>query len=147
MTATVRTPDARFVRDRAVTFRWTATTTTTDEFGDTTQDAVELSVRHSKERKTLVANLSPVQLVTSRYGYSALRWSSDNPGWRTATKSVARYSQKALDEFAAEALADLTRLVNTAPAVREALDKVDAVNGTATAPETTADAKLALLAQ
>lgn len=66
-----------------------------------------LSVSHSKDRKLLVASLYQLAAYDSGTGFAVEKFSPMDPvtGFLTvARKPIARYSAKALIEFAAEAL-------------------------------------------
>lgn len=67
---------------------------------------LKLRVSHYKFAKALIANVTYVEKDKGA-GYSIEKWQSDWPLIRVATKPTARYSEKALREFADEALATL----------------------------------------
>ena len=67
---------------------------------------LKLSVSHYKFAKAFVANVTYVEKDFGN-GYAIEKWQSDWPLIRVATKPTARYSEKALREFADEALATL----------------------------------------
>jgi hypothetical protein len=67
-----------------------------------TETVVRFEVRHSKESKAFVANLTPIEV-----GDNFDQWNSDNPGVRTLTERAARYSEKALIEFSKKAYENL----------------------------------------
>lgn len=68
---------------------------------------LKLSVSHYKFAKALVANVTYVEKGSGN-GYTIEKWQSDWPLIRVATQPTARYSEKALKEFAAETVAALT---------------------------------------
>lgn len=72
-------------------------------FGEPT---LKLSVSHYKFAKALIANVSYVEKDKGD-GYAIEKWQSDWPLIRIASKAVARYSEKALKEFAAATVEDL----------------------------------------
>lgn len=67
---------------------------------------LKLSVSHYKFAKAFVANVTYVEKDFG-HGYAIEKWQSDWPLIRIASKAVARYSEKALKEFAAATVADL----------------------------------------
>lgn len=89
---------------REIKSRWYDTAGATVKNGDTeaTTTTIEFSVYHSKDRKAFVATLTPLEI-----GEFMVRWTSSDPGVRIATVPVARYSEKALNEFYQTALAAL----------------------------------------
>lgn len=83
---------------------------------------LKLSVTHYKFAKALVANVTYVE-KDSGHGYAIEKWQSDWPLIRVATKPVARYSEKALKEFAAQTVESLLANVN-APAIAALVDRI-----------------------
>ena len=67
---------------------------------------LKLRVSHYGPAKALLANVSYIEKDFGP-GYAMEKWQSDWPLIRVATKPVARYSEKALKEFAAEVVETL----------------------------------------
>lgn len=75
-----------------------------------------LSVSHNKDRKLLVASLFQLAAYDTGTGFAIEKFSpmDHSTGFLTVTtKPIARYSAKALTEFAAEALDSLALLVES----------------------------------
>ena len=86
---------------------------------------LKLSVTHYKFAKALVANVTYVEKDFGP-GYAIEKWQSDWPLIRVASKPVARYSEKALKEFAAETVAALRAGAFDSPTISALLERVTA---------------------
>lgn len=86
-----------------------------------TETVLQFTVRHSKERKAFIADLSPHE-----HGDGFSQWVSDNPGIRILTEPVARYSEKALTEFSKRAYQHLLSVADD-PRVAHYLDQIPGI--------------------
>ena len=87
------------------------------------QPTLKLSVSHYKFAKALIANVSYVEKDKGD-GYTMEKWQSDWPLIRVATKPTARYSEKALREFADETLTALQAGAYDNPTITALLERV-----------------------
>lgn len=114
---TFRPADNTYRRNRSIKARWTGPEIT--EQGETLTQVIEFAVYHHKDRKAFTASLTPLKV-----GQHFERWQSDDAGVRVAAKSVARYSDKALQAFFDEAFATLVAAAEI-PQVAELLARAD----------------------
>lgn len=116
---TFRPFDQEIRSSREITKRWRAGVATVKD-GETrpTETAIEFTVRHSKDYKAFFASITPIEI-----GEYTKQWCSDNPGVRFHAEKVARYSDKALAEFAERAYARLIELADE-PAVAKYIDQL-----------------------
>ena len=87
------------------------------------EPTLKLSVSHYKFAKAIIANVSYVEKEKGD-GYTMEKWQSDWPLIRVATKPTARYSEKALREFADETLTALQAGAYDNPTITALLERV-----------------------
>lgn len=110
-----------FTKDREIKSRWydPAGESVKPDDSEASTTVIEFSVYHSKSHKAFIANLTPLEV-----GIWMVRWKSSDPGVRLTVKPVARYSDKALNEFYEEALAALIANSDN-PRIAELLDRLN----------------------
>ena len=84
---------------------------------------LKLSVSHYKFAKALIANVTYVEKDFGP-GYAIEKWQSDWPLIRVATQPTARYSEKALKEFAAQTVAALQVGAFDSPTITALLERI-----------------------
>lgn len=85
------------------------------------ETVIRFSVYHSKERKEVVASITPLE-----YHDNFVQWNSDNPGVRILSERVGRYSEKALNAFADTAYKFLIENADD-PRITKVLDQVPGI--------------------
>jgi hypothetical protein len=97
MTVTLRPFDTApgFRLDRVIAGEWRAGESVAKP-GEMhpTETVLRFEVRHRKDTKAFVADLTPHE-----YGELFVKWSSESPGIRILAEPVARYSDKSLHAF------------------------------------------------
>lgn len=94
----------RITRNRTVKFEWLV-----EQKSETERVVAQLSCSHDKDRKQFYATLYQVTKEDRESGFMSTRFSIFD-GLNIQRDEVARFSQKALDRFADEVLANVERL-------------------------------------
>lgn len=113
MSVALEAPSRVVYGDRSIKFYWVLAETPTDG-----EVVAALSVHHSKPAKALTANVYQAVVEKSVSGWTSETVSVFDPVTglvKLTSKPVARYSEKALKEFAEEALAALKAAAYSVP--------------------------------